>query len=315
MVAGVHAGRRDVSRAGHAHHEGPPRRTTRRALAIALALAGGYLVVELVGAWWTGSLALLADAGHMLSDVAALALALFASWVASRPAGPRWTYGRLRAEVLAALVQGTALFLVAALIVREAAHRLGDPPPVAGAGLFAIATGGLLVNATALVVLRRGERDNLNLRAAWLHVLSDALGSLAAMGAGLAVWLFDWRLADPIASVAISALVVASAWTLLRDVVNVLMEAAPRHLDVDGIRAALRAVDGVSEVHDLHVWSVGSTEVSLSCHLVVPEDGRSTPLLQRVYAMLGREFGITHATIQVEPPDFAHETPHSIRGG
>ncbi len=300
--------------ARHAHGEAHPRTATRRALGIALALAAGYVVVEVVGAWWTGSLALLADAGHMLSDVAALALALFASWVASRPAGPRWTYGRLRAEVLAALVQGTALFLVAALIVREAVYRFADPPAVAGAGLFAVASGGLLVNAIALLVLRSGDRDNLNLRGAWLHVLSDALGSVGAMAAGLAVWLFDWRLADPVASVAISGLVVASAWALLRDVVNVLMEAAPRHLDVDGIRAALREVDGVSEVHDLHVWSVGSTEVSLSCHLVVPEDGRSTPLLQRVYAMLGAEFGITHATIQVEPPDFAHETPHSIRG-
>lgn len=298
---------------GHPHHGGQ-RDATRRALIIALCLAGAYLGVEVVGAWWTGSLALLADAGHMLSDVAALALALFASWVASRPAGPRWTYGRLRAEVLAALVQGTALFLVAAMIVREAFARFDAPPEVAGAGLLAIATGGLAVNGIALIVLRTGQRDNLNLRGAWLHVLSDALGSVGAMTAGAAVWLFGWRIADPIASIAISVLVVASAWTLLRDVVHVLMEAAPRHLDVDGIRTALRGVEGVREVHDLHVWSVGSSEVALSCHLVVPDDGRSTPLLQRVYQLLGAEFGITHATIQVEPPDFAHETPHSISG-
>ncbi len=298
---------------GHAHaSSGTSRDGDRRALLIALVLAASYMAVEAVGAWWLGSLALLADAGHMLSDTAALALALFAVWVASRPAGPRWTYGRLRAEVLTALAQGVALLFIATWIVREAFERWSAPTIVPGPGLLAIATGGLVVNAIALGVLAGGRHGNLSVRGAWLHVASDALGSLAAMAAGVGLWVFSWRWADPLASIAICALVVVSALKLLRDVVDVLMEAAPRHLNVEEIRSALCALEGVRGVHDLHVWSVSSSDVALSCHLVVPEDGGCTPLLQRVYRLLGSEYGITHATVQVEPADFAHETPHTL---
>ncbi len=296
---------------GHAHGAG----ATRKRLTIALALAATYMAAEFAGGLYTGSLALLADAGHMLSDVAALGLALFASWVASRPSGARWTYGRARAEILAALAQGAGLVAVAILVVLEAVERLGEPREVMGPLMLAIATGGLLVNGLTLWILNAGRRESLNVRGAWLHVLGDTLGSVGAMLAGALIWGFGWTLADPIASVAISLLVAFSAWHLLREAVDVLMEAAPRHLDVEEIRAALEALEPVLAVHDLHVWSIGSGEVSLSCHVVVGQDGGCGALLSEAYRVLGSRFGIDHATLQVEPQSFQRETPRSVCDG
>jgi cobalt-zinc-cadmium efflux system protein len=286
--------------------------STRRRLALSLALAAVYMVAEIVGGILTGSLALLADAGHMLSDTAALALALFATWVAARPADQRWTYGHARAEILAALAQGVALVAVALFIAFEAVERLGAPQSVRGLGMLAIATGGLAVNVAALLILNPGRSHSLNVRGAWLHVLSDALGSVGAMGAGALIWLFGWYWADPAASLAICALVLYSAWHLIREALDILMEAAPRGLDVGEVERGLSALDGVRSVHDLHVWSVGHGQIALSCHLVVPRDGRCTPLLTDAYGMLGARFGIDHATIQVEPEDFAGQTPRSV---
>ncbi len=283
---------------GDGHDHG--RSASRRRLAIALVLGAGYLGAEVVGGLLTGSLALLADAGHMLSDVAALALALYASWIASQPSGERWTYGRARAEVLAALAQGVALVVVALMIAREAFERMAAPPPVLGAGVLAIATGGLIVNLIALWLLNPGKHDSLNIRGAWLHVLSDALGSVGAMTAGALIWAFGWTWADPVASILISVLVVVSAWHLLREAVDVLMEAAPRNLRLERVREALLALADVESIHDLHVWTVGSGEVALSCHLVVPDDGSCAPLLSRAYATLREEFSIHHATLQIE---------------
>ncbi|MCG8590940.1 MAG: cation diffusion facilitator family transporter [Proteobacteria bacterium] len=300
----------------HDHaHGSPPGADRRRRLTLTLVLAAGYMVAEAVGGWWTGSLALLADANHMLSDVAALSLALFAAWVVDRPAGSRWTYGRARAEVLAALAQGVALAVVAVLIVLEALERFAAPPPVLGAGMLAIATGGLVVNAVGLWILHGGRHASLSMRGAWLHVASDALGSVGAMTAGAAVWLFGWRLADPIASLAISALVLVSGWNLVREAVDVLMEAAPRHLDVDEIRTALADLTAVAAVHDLHVWTIGSGETSLSCHLVSQSGVDNGDLLTRAYELLGSRFDIGHATIQIEPTTFADESPRSICRG
>ncbi|HEY5658534.1 MAG TPA: cation diffusion facilitator family transporter [Myxococcota bacterium] len=289
-------------------------RSTRTRLALALALAAAYMVAEVVGGILTGSLALLADAGHMLSDTAALALALFAAWVASRPADQRWTYGHARAEILAALAQGVALVAVALLIAFEALERLAAPQPVRGLGMLSIATGGLAVNVAALLILNPGRSQSLNVRGAWLHVLSDALGSVGAMAAGALIWLFGWYWADPTASLAICALVLYSAWHLIRETLDILMEAAPRGLDVGDVERSLSAVNGVRSVHDLHVWSVSLGQVALSCHLVVRHDGQCTPLLTEVYRMLGNRFGIDHATIQVEPEDFADQTPRSVCG-
>ena len=291
-----------------AHRSADP----RQRLALALALSAAYLVAEVVGGVLTGSLALLADAGHMGADVAALSLAWFASWVAARPAGDRWTYGHSRAEILAALAQGVALVAVAILIAAEAVERFSAPRPILGAGVLAIATGGLLVNLAGLAILGDGHEHSLNLRGAWLHVLSDALGSVGAMVAGLCVWRFGWLWTDPAASLAIAALVLISAWQLIREAVDVLMEAAPRGLDVDGVRRDLGALAGVRSVHDLHVWTLGHGRVALSCHLVVARLERAESLLTDAYSLLGNRHHIDHATIQVEPESLADASPRSV---
>jgi cobalt-zinc-cadmium efflux system protein len=292
------------------HDHGRP--ATRRRLTIALGLAATYLVAEVIGGLWTGSLALLADAGHMASDVAALSLALFALWVAGHPADDRWTYGRSRAEILAALAQGVGLVAVAFLIVIEAFERFGAPQPVMGSGVLAIATGGLVVNLAALVVLGDGHSHSLNVRGAWLHVLSDALGSVGAMIAGVLVWRFGWLWADPAASLAIAALVLGSSFHLIREAVDVLMEAAPRNLDVDAVRRDLASLVGVRSVHDLHVWTLGQGSIALSCHLVVSIVEHSEQLLTDAYSLLGTRHGIDHATIQIEPESLADASPRSV---
>lgn len=294
------------------HSHGPAPRSASRRLALALALAAVYLVAEIVGGVWTGSLALLADAGHMASDVAALSLALFAAWVAARPANDRWTYGRARAEILAALAQGVALVAVALLVAFEAVERLGAPAPVMGGGVLAIASGGLLVNLAALAILGDGHEHSLNVRGAWLHVLSDALGSVGAMTAGLLVWQFGWLWADPAASLAIAGLVLFSAWHLIREAVDVLMEAVPRGLELDAVRRTLASLAGVRSVHDLHVWTLGQGRIALSCHLVVARVEGSQALLTEAYAQLGGDHGIDHATIQIEPESMADASPRSV---
>jgi cobalt-zinc-cadmium efflux system protein len=296
----------------HHAHRSTGSAANRRRLTAALVLAVSYMAVEVAGGLYTGSLALLADAGHMLSDAAALGLALFANWIASRPSGLRWTYGFARAEILAALAQGAALVAVAALVSMEALERLQDPPEVLGPGMLAIATGGLLVNLIGLWILNAGRRSSLNVRGAWLHVLSDALGSVGAMLAGFLVWRFGWRWADPAASLAISVLVLLSAWNLLRDALDVLMEAAPRGLDLQQIQSALADLGGVSRVHDLHVWTVGGSELCLSCHLVVADAEARPQLLSDAYRELGSRFGIDHATVQIESESFAQQTPRSV---
>jgi cobalt-zinc-cadmium efflux system protein len=298
MAAHSHAG-------AHAHAHGPARRTGHeRRLALVLALAAAYMGAEIVGGLWTGSLALLADAGHMGADVAALALSLFAAWLARRPAHPGRTYGYLRAEILAALVNGSLLVAVAIGVALEAIERLRAPEPVAGAAMLAIAAGGLAVNVIGLVLLREAREESLNLRGAWLHLLSDALGSAAAIAAGVLVLAFGWLAADPLASLAICALVVRAAWALLRETVAVLMEGAPAHIDVDRVREGIRAVAGVASVHDLHVWTIASGLVALSCHVEAQDGAAPAELLRAVRAHLRAEFGITHTTVQIGPCDF-----------
>jgi cobalt-zinc-cadmium efflux system protein len=279
------------------------------ALRVALALAATYMVAEVVGGLVTGSLALLADAGHMASDVGALSLSLFAAWVAQRPADAQRTYGYYRAEILAALVHGAALVAVAFYIVLEAVERLGSPTPVWAGPMMAVAAGGLAVNGAALWVLERHRHGSLNVRGAWLHVVSDALASVAALAAGGLILAFGWTWADPAASLAISVLVLWSAWKLLGEAVGVLLEGAPGHIDVDRIRDAIRAVPGVLAVHDLHVWEIASGMVCLSCHVVAKDASPGSPLLLDVNRALERGFGIDHATIQVEPEDFEESGP------
>lgn len=290
----------------HAHrHTGGGSRDrsgNRRRLKWALGLAASFMVAEVVGGIASNSLALLADAGHMLSDVAALGLSLFALWMADRPSGPDKTYGYYRIEILAALANGAALVGLSVWIVVEAVGRLREPPEVAGPLLLAVAAGGLVVNLAALAVLHGGRDESLNVRGAWLHVLSDTLGSVQAILAGALIWGFGWRWADPVASILIAGLIVYSSWSLLKDAVSVLMESAPGHIDVDEVRDAILGIHGVGEVHDLHVWTITSGFEALSAH-VVPSDGEveTGALLGRLRLEVHDRFGIDHVTVQVEP--------------
>ncbi len=296
---------------GHHHHHGHSHgqaaaRNTRR-LTVTLVLAAAYMVAEVVGGIVAGSLALLADAGHMLSDVAALGLSLFALWVARRPATGRHTYGYYRTEILAALANGATLVGISLFIFVEAYERLRAPPVVQGELVMWIAVGGLAVNVAGLLVLQGGKDDNLNIRGAWLHLLTDALGSVGAIAGGLAIWAYGWYWADPAVSVAIALLVIYSSWALLRESVRVLLEGTPAHIDVEEVRAAMQEIDGVEAVHDLHVWTITSGMEAMSGHVVVGdrvERRQSGEILSDLHCMLHDRFGLHHLTIQIEPRNF-----------
>jgi len=295
----------------HDHSDAARGAADSKRLAVVLALSAVYMVAEIVGGVLTNSLALLADAGHMLSDVAALALSLFAIWIARRPPTSRRSYGWYRAEILAALANGAALVAVAIYVFVEAIGRLRDPPAVLGAGAAAVAFGGLVVNGIGMFVLRRGDGDTLNMKGARLHVATDALGSVGALVAGLLVWRLGWRWADAAASLVIGALVVFSSWSLLRETVAVLMESAPAHIDLDAVRDSLVAVPGVRSVHDLHCWSITTGLVALSCHVRVADERRLGDALAEIRARLHERFGIDHTTIQIEPEGFAERGTHA----
>ena len=277
---------------------------SRGRLATALGLTLAFLVVEVAGAWWTGSLALLADAGHMATDAGGLALALFAIWVAGRPPTPEKTYGYYRAEILAALVNGLVLLAVAAGILWEAYRRLLAPPAVLGAPMLAVAAAGLAVNLGALWLLRGGAATSLSVRSAYLEVAGDALSSVAVLGAAALILTTGWTLADPLASGAIALFIVPRTWGLLRQAVNILLEGTPPHLDLVEIEAAMRRVPGVRRVHDLHVWTLTSGLEAMSAHVVVEDVGESERLLEALHTVLHARFGIDHTTIQLEtaPP-------------
>jgi cobalt-zinc-cadmium efflux system protein len=288
----------------HDHPRSSSAASNQARLSVALGLAAAYMIAEVIGGLWTGSLALLADAGHMLSDVVALSLSVLAIRLAQRPATPQQTYGHHRTEILAALTQGLLLVGVAVYVFMEAAERIQSPQPVLGGPMLAIASGGLLVNLAGLWVLNEGRHHSLNVRGAWLHVLSDALGSIGAIAAGALVWGFGWYWADPAASALIAVLVVYSAWTLLREAVAVLMEWAPGHVDVQQVEGCIAALPGVLAVHDLHVWTISSGMIALSGHVVAQNPATHGKLLQEISDLLHRRFEISHATIQIEPEDF-----------
>ena len=288
----------------HVHDRRETAGENRRRLGWVLGLASVTMLAEVAGGLFTGSLALLADAGHMLSDVSALSLSLLALSLAQRPRGPQQTYGHHRTEILAALANGVLLAGVAITILVEALARLGSPTPILALPMLAIASLGLAVNLAALALLWSGRRHDLSVRGAWLHVASDALGSVGAISAGALVLAFGWTWADPVASLLISGLVLFSAWSLLREAVGVLMEWAPPHLDVREIERAILGLAGVHAVHDLHVWTIASGMVALSGHVVAGEDGDPRKLLQEVSDLLHARFGIDHSTIQIESQDF-----------
>jgi len=273
-----------------------------RRLTVTLALIAAYTVAEAVGGLLTNSLALLADAGHMLSDAASLALALFALWIAQKPRSPDKTFGYHRTEILAALANAMTLIGVSVFIIVEAWGRFHSPQEVDGRTMMWIAVGGLGVNLTAMWILHAGRSESLNIKGAWLHVVADTLGSAQAIVAGGLIWAFGWNIVDPIASVLIAVLIVWSAWSLLRQSVNVLMEATPDHIDTDELASALAAVDGVVDVHDLHVWTITSGFESLTVHVTVA-DRPHAEVLYEVRELVHRRFGIEHSTVQIEGPE------------
>jgi len=281
-------------------------RATRnqRRLLIALALAAAYMVAEFIGGLLTGSLALLADAGHMLSDVFALAMSVVAIQISRLPPTPQRTYGYRRTEILAALGHGVLLVGISVYIFVEAYGRARAPVEIRGAPMLAIAAGGLAVNVASLLILRAGKTENLNVRGAWLHVMSDALGSVGAITAATLIWAFGWTWADSLASVAIGLMVIYSSGSLLREALGVLMESAPAHIDVEEVRRAMGEHHAVLGVHDLHIWTVGSGMVSLSGHVVAREGCENGSLLREIADLLVARFGIAHATIQIEPETF-----------
>lgn len=294
-----HAADPRLSRLGHSHDRvGGVTESIRRRLTFTLLLSGSYMIAEVVGGLLANSLALLADAGHMLSDVAALGLSLFAVWIAGQPASPGRSYGYWRAEILAALVNGVTLVAIALVIVREAFERFRNPPEVQGGLMMAIAIGGLLVNLTSLFILRGGKGESLNVRGAWLHVLTDALGSIGAITAGVLIWWTGWNWIDPATSLFIAGLVLFSAWPLLKESVSILMEWAPGNIDVEAVRRMMNGVPGVIVVHDLHIWTITSGMVALSAHVLVREN--SPELLETLRRGLHDRFGIDHVTLQLE---------------
>ncbi|HET6233279.1 MAG TPA: cation diffusion facilitator family transporter [Longimicrobiaceae bacterium] len=292
----------------HGHSHGPASARNVRRLTYTLALAAAYMVAEAVGGYLANSLALLADAGHMLSDVAALALSLFAIRIAQKPATLQRTYGFHRTEILAALANASTLIAISILIFIEAFRRFLSPQPVGGTVMMVISLGGLLVNLGAMWVLHGGRAESLNVRGVWLHFMTDALGCLGGIVGGALVWWLGWYWVDPLVSILIGLLVIWSSWALLRESVAVLLEGTPAHIDVAEVKAAMMAVDGVEEVHDLHVWTITSGMEAMSGHVVVGAAGearrRCGDLLADLHGELNRRFGLRHLTIQVEPPDF-----------
>lgn len=289
------------------HQHGAPspdaRVSTVRRLGLVLALTGGYAAAEVVGGWLANSLALLADAAHMLTDMLALGLALVAAWSARRPPDPSRTYGYKRAEILAALLNAVGLIVISVFICLEAFERMRTPPEVEHRLMAAVAAGGLAINLLAARLLH-GHQHGMNVRGAYLHVLGDLLGSLGALLAAAAIAFFGWAWADPAISLVIAGIIVFSAVRLALDAVNVLMEGAPAHLDAREIQGRLEALDGVGGVHDLHVWSLGGEEPLLTAHLVLDHTAPHAAVLRRAARMLRRDYGIDHATLQIEPPDY-----------
>ncbi len=268
-------------------------------LFVVLALTLTFMIVEAIGGWLSGSLALLADAGHMLTDAGALGLTLLSAWIALRPANQTKTYGYQRWEILAALVNGAALFGIAGWVVVEAVQRIQRPQPIE-AGLFLIvAAAGLVVNLVSLFILHGIRDGNLNTRGAYLHVLGDALGSAGALGAAAIIATTGWTLADPIISIALSMLILTGAWRLLRESTDILLESVPGHVSMVDVQNCMLAVPGVTGIHDLHVWAVSSGMVAMSGHAIVPDLEHHPSVLERIRAEMSR-LGIGHVTIQLE---------------
>jgi cobalt-zinc-cadmium efflux system protein len=297
----------DYDSARHPPHDhGPPSAAATRALWIALALTGGFAAIEAIGGWLAGSLALISDAGHMVTDAASFVVALIAAGIARRPANGRASYGYARAEVLAAFVNALAMLALVVWIAVEAAQRLLAPSAVAGPVVMVVAAAGLLVNIVVAWMLSRSG-GGINARGALLHVLGDLLGSVAALVAGAVIWATGWTPIDPILSIAVALLILRSTLELLRQSTGVLMERVPEHLSYDAIGRSLATLPGINGVHDLHVWPMGANRIALSAHVALADGAAWPRTLAVAQSMLAHEFGIDHVTLQpswpVPPPN------------
>lgn len=301
--------------AGHTHDHGTATGRHRRRLLQVLVITLAVVGVQVAGGLMSGSLALLADAGHMLTDATGVAIALIAATLAARPATNARTYGLQRAEILAALGNALVLGALGLWVVVEAVRRWDDPPEVATGLMLAAATAGALANLVSLLILRGSQKESLNVRGAYLEVLGDLIGSVAVIVAGLVIVTTGYTRADVIASVAIGVLILPRAWSLLREVVDVLLEATPRDVDLDQVRAHIKEVRGVVDVHDLHAWTITSGVKVLSAHVVVDDEciasGLSGQVLDGLTGCLSEHFDTRHCTFQLEPVGHgAHEGVH-----
>lgn len=285
--------------AHHLHH----REGSKKALLAVFLLTSLYMAAEVVGGLMTNSLALLADAGHMFTDAAALGLSFAAMWLASRPPTPTKSFGYYRFEILATLINGTSLLVVAGGIFWEAFKRLGSAPEVDSVPMLLIATGGLFINLVGAFILARSAKESLNVKGALAHVIGDALGSLAAIVAGILMWRFGWYLADPIVSALVGVLILRSAWGLVTMSVDILLQATPLHIDPAKVTDLILSCEGVRSLHDLHIWTLTSGMFSLTCHVVVEDIASSQEVLCRLQGLLHDEYHIDHATIQIETSD------------
>jgi cobalt-zinc-cadmium efflux system protein len=290
---------------GHAHSHA----ASTRALRWALGLTVAVLVLEVVGAWLSNSLALLADAGHVLTDAGALGLSLFVAWLARQPGSEDKTYGYLRWEILAALINGATLLLISVWITVEAIGRFHQPQPVTAGAMLVAAAAGFVVNSIAARLLHGAHAGSLNVRGAYLHVLGDLLASAGTVVAAAVIQWTGWEAADPIASLVTTLLIVIGAWRLVRESVDVLLEAAPSHIELDRVRRSLESLPGVESVHDLHVWTVTSGVVAMSAHAVVREPGDHQDVLERAHDAL-LALGIQHVTVQLECESLSAREPH-----
>jgi cobalt-zinc-cadmium efflux system protein len=306
----------------HSHHHGHPhedhnhehgRGADRRALAITFVLTAAFMVAEVVGGVLTGSLALLADAGHMLSDALSLGVALFAVWLAGRPSTPNRSFGYKRAEILAALFNGATLVAISVWIFIEAYNRFREPQEILGGWMLAVAALGLVVNVTGALILSRSGGESLNLQGALRHVVADILGSVGAIVAALVILATGWYYADPIISALIGLLVVGSSWKLLGDSTNVLLEGTPRGIDADDVGRSMAASEGVKEVHDLHIWTITSGFPALAAHVLVGHDEDCHARRRDLEKLLAREYGIEHTTLQVDHAGDHQATLHELR--
>lgn len=296
------------SHSQHCHEHNHNKSSSK--LLIILVLTSIYMVAEFLGGFYTNSLALTADAGHMLGDVGSLILSYFAIWLASRPATPGKTFGYFRAEIFAAFLNGIALVAIALVIIYEAYQRMMAPPEIKSFTMIIIATGGLIVNIIGVLILHHGSNENLNIKGAFLHIIGDLLGSIGAIFSGILIYKWHLYLADPIISVVIAGLVLYSSISLTKSAAQVLMEFSPSHINPQDVKNEITKLDNVIEVHDLHIWSIDSQKVSVSVHIVAKLE-HSKQILCDVDNLLKTEFNISHSTIQIEPEDF-HESGCSL---